>query len=407
MKIRLLLILYSFPLFFATAGLSATDKKISLNERNVKKAIKNSTQFLQKSVLPNGMFRYRINMNPKVKVKESYNIIRHAGTIYAMGMAYQFKPNKRLRAAMKNAGQYIRDEAIAPVPGKNELFAVWSKPEVSKTKPYLQAALGGAGLGLVALLQIEKIEPSFTPKETLTKLAHFICFMQKEDGSFYSKYVPSKGGWDTEWTSLYYPGEAALGLVLLYENDSKEIWLESAIRTLVYLANERKNKTKVPADHWALLATAKVLSLKGLEEKKIPKDLLIQHAIQITRKILKSQIRSSDNPALIGGFENNGKTTPTATRLEGLLAVLTFLPPDHDLHQPIQEAARQGIHFLLNAQVQKGKFRGAFPRSIIKINKDQPKAKKQYRRATEVRIDYVQHALSAMIQYMEIEKNLP
>lgn len=45
--------------------------------------------------------------------------------------------------------------------------------------------------------------------------ATFIVSMQRHDGSLFSKRVPPVGGKE----SLYYPGEAALGLIDLYELD--------------------------------------------------------------------------------------------------------------------------------------------------------------------------------------------
>ena len=87
--------------------------------------------------------------------------------------------------------------------------------------------------------------------------------MQKPNGSFYSKYIPTEGGrWD-KWKSLYYPGEAALGLLMLYELDPSPLWLKAAVDALVYLASSRAHKTEVEADHWVLLAAAKLLSIDG------------------------------------------------------------------------------------------------------------------------------------------------
>ncbi len=83
--------------------------------------------------------------------------------------------------------------------------------------------------------------------------------MQKNDGSFYSKYIPEKGGRDDSWTSLYYPGEAALGLLMLYEKDPSPEWLQGAADAMSYLSRIRYNKIIVEADHWALIATAKLL----------------------------------------------------------------------------------------------------------------------------------------------------
>lgn len=368
----------------------------------VQSATNRSARYLAKHSKEDGMFEYRINMDPTIEVKDRYNILRHAGTIYAMSMYYQLQPDDNMRSAIERAGRYLRDESIHPISGKDNMLAVWSEPDVNRSGKPLQAKLGGSGLGLVALLSLENIHPGFTPLSDLQALGRFIAYMQKEEGSFYSKYIPSMGGrWD-KWQSLYYPGEAALGLLMLYEKDASHIWIETAAKTLAHLARNRKNKTNIPADHWALLATEKILSLENNDELPVSRELLINHAIQICDAILQSQIENPERPEYDGGFSEGGRTTPTATRLEGLQAILSFLPPDHEVRKRIDSAVPRGISFLLRAQIREGEFIGAFPRAIDKMDQGTPNADKFNRRATEVRIDYVQHALSAMIQYLHL-----
>ena len=223
--------------------------------------------------------------------------------------------------------------------------------------------------------------------------------MQKQDGSFYSKYIPSTGGRDDSWTSLYYPGEAALGLVMLYEMDRFDPWFTAASRALAYLARLRKNEKVVPADHWALLATAKMLSLDKSEVAPELRTQLISHAVQICEAILAEQITDSESHILNGGFSSDGFVTATATRLEGLLAARSFLPHETELVQRIDAAVQRGAAFLLRAQIAGGDFAGGFPRAIATLAQNHSEADRFNRRATEVRIDYVQHALSALIQY--------
>ena len=363
-----------------------------------------SAEYLSKSVQEDGMFRYRINMNPAIVVPERYNILRHAAAMYALSMYYQLQPDTNVKSALERAGRYLRDESMQPVPGRENMLAIWTEPEVNRSERPRQAKLGGAGLGLVALLSLETIHPGFTPLPELQALGRFTVYLQKKDGSFYSKFIPSMGGrWD-KWRSLFYPGEAALGLIMLYQKDPSDIWIESAIRALTYLARSRQGSTDVPADHWALLATSQLLSLENFNELPVPTELLVDHAIQICETLLRGQIEDSGNPGYDGGFSEDGTTTPTATRLEGLQAALTFLPADHEIRKRINSAVPRGIVFLLHAQVKAGEFIGAIPMAIGRLDQNNQKAYVFNRRATEVRIDYVQHALSAMIQYLHLNE---
>ncbi|MGD9127084.1 MAG: hypothetical protein PVH19_06865 [Planctomycetia bacterium] len=370
----------------------------------VETATARAADFLVKVSKPNGMFQYRINMNPEVVVKPKYNILRHSGAIYAMGMQYAVKPDPKLRAAMERSAKYLRDEALAPIEGQPDTLGIWSDPKVNGSKSPRQVKLGGSGLGLVALMSMERIKPGFTPIKKLRGLGNSIVFMQRKDGGFCSKYVPSEGGLQEGWVSLYYPGEAALGLVMLYEMDRSPKWLNGACRTLEYLAKTRKGSYVVPADHWALLATARLMKISRDKRLPVSEELLINHAVQICESIMMTQDLESRDPQKYGGFVRDGRTTPTATRLEGLLAALTFIPKNHKIYPRLEKSVDAGIAFLLQSQIKSDRYQGAFPRAVATLDGYGSKVASFNRRVTEIRIDYVQHALSAMIQYREYQK---
>ena len=399
---RFIFLVLCSSFFFSLSCSIPKTKNESPQTENIQTAIKRSAKYLQKSVKENGMFEYRINIDPSINVKRKYNILRHAGAIYAMSQYLELYPQDyEMRSAIERAGKYLRDKAIEPVSGNKELLAVWSKPQVNNSGKPLQAKLGGAGLGLVALLSIEKFHPDFTPLPDLRKLGRFIIYMQKQDGSFYSKYIPSEGGLQDRWKSLYYPGEAALGLLMLYEKDNSKTWADSAYKALEYLAKSGQCKDTVQVDHWALLATEKMLSSKNFDLTQSQADLLQNHAVRICETIIDEQIISHYHPDFRGGFSIDGRVTPTSIRLEGLLAATSFIPLQYRQLSGIDRAIHRGISFLLNAQIKEGKYAGAYPRALKKIDQNSDDINKFNRRVTEIRIDYVQHALSAMIGYVD------
>ncbi|ABW66294.1 hypothetical protein [Desulfosudis oleivorans] len=365
----------------------------------VRQAVTMAANHLADQVTKNGQFVYQNNLNPKVRVAPGYNILRHAGTIYAMAMYDAAWPDKRVRAAMVKAGRYLQKEAVSPVPGKKNMSAVWSLPEVNKTGAPVQAKLGGTGLGLVALLSIEAVSPGFTPMARLGDLGRFILYMQKPEGNFYSKYIPGSGGPDDSWTSLYYPGEAAFGLVMLYEKDPDPAWLDGAVRALTFLADSRRGAVSVPEDHWALIATERLLALS--EPAAVPegtKDLLTSHAIQICTRMV-DRYENSRKPGR--KFASALSTTQVACTLEGLQAALALLPPDHLLRPRMRTVIEEGITFLIDAQVADGPHRGAIPR--MAGGSGAPLTGAGGPKATEIRIDYTQHALSALVRYAQRE----
>ena len=372
------------------------------SEKEMEVPIRLAAEYLFGVLKDDGMFEYRINTNPVVTLNRRYNILRHAGTIYALCSYLNKYPDDNQLSKTKLACRYLLDRAVGNVEDETDLKAVWSDPAVNGGNNPREAKLGGSGLGLVALMSINGIAPGFVDLKDAQALGRFIVFMQKPDGGFYSKYTPSKGGRCDDWVSLYYPGEAALGLLMLYEMDASDEWLNSAYRALAFLAESRKGSVDVPADHWALLATAKLLSLDVHPSVPVSRALLINHTEQICSAMLKEQVVGSRRSCLNGGFTLDGRTTPAATRLEGLLAARLILSKKLPVYPDIDEAIQRGISFLRNAQIKDEPYAGGIPCAVDRLKGWPWRIKNFNERSTEIRIDYVQHALSAMLEYQRI-----
>ncbi len=366
-------------------------------------AIRAAADYLVNACDSSGKFKYRVNMNPKVNVKPKYNLLRHAGTMYSLGMHERVYPDPKIRAALARSALFFR-KSLGPIPGEPDMLGVWSRPELTGKMRPDQVKLGGNGLGLVALAGVQRTIPGAVPMDEPRKMGRFIIYMQKPDGDFYSKYIPSTGGRDAGWRSLYYPGEAALGMAMLYEMDHNPAWLEAGAKAIAFLARQRTGKSRVEADHWALLATEKLLPLHDEFQMPVSRKIIIDHAVQICESMLAGRANHPAGRPEHGCFSKDGRTCPTATRLEGLLAAMRFLPESHgELKTRMLPVIRQGIRFLMRAQVRGGKYAGGIPRAIGLLPKGHRLLKKSFNsRVTEVRIDYVQHALSAFIGYREL-----
>ena len=366
-------------------------------------AIDQAAGYLVRACYLNGRFNYRINLDPDITPRRAYNILRHAGAIHALASYQQRWPRPEVLAALLRASSYLRDRHVAPLPENGALSAVWSE-DVNDS--LWEAKLGGAGLALVAFQGVETVANGATDLSQQQALGAFITYLQKKDGSFYSKYFAEDEHRSDSWTSLYYPGEAALGLLLLNRRDPNGKWISAAVQAIGHLARLRQGRRHVEPDHWALLATAQLLDswdqLGAQDGVAVTRALVIDHAAQICESMLAGLPSHPLGSPLHGSFGGDGRTTPTATRLEGLMAALTFLPDRHAaLRGRIRAAAAAGVDFLLRSQVTSGPHRGALPRAIGRLA-DQPAESPFNRRATEVRLDYVQHALSAWIQFLEL-----
>jgi hypothetical protein len=353
-------------------------------------AIGTAAAYLERSCDARGRFAYSVDTDSG-KVSRSYNIVRHAGAIYAFAMLNRFHPHANAANAMLRASEFMRENYISR-DARSDAPAVWSRPVPANR----EAELGAAGLALVALAGVQQAKPGSIPSETLQGIGKFVLFLQRPDGSFYSKYRADTGP-VLEWQSLYYPGEAILGLVSLYQSDRSQKWLNAAAKGLGYLVASRKGSQELPPDHWALIATAEFLPYYQQNSCSVSRSDIVQHAMRICNRFLKEQITKSSDDRLIGGFDPAGRTTPTAIRLEGLLAALEFLPPGETaLRGRIKEAVDRGIDFLLRAQITSGPYAGGMPESALKPKSVVFRADPQ---AYKVRIDYVQHSLCAWLRY--------
>ncbi len=220
-----------------------------LTPAQVTAAIDRSAAYLSRVCDADGRFTYRVDLDPAITPESRYNILRHAGAIYALAQEHDRSQTGDVKHALLRAGSYLK-QTIQPVAGNRHMQAVWSLPELNETATPRQAKLGGTGLGLIALLSLERVEPGFTPMDDLRCLGRFLLFMQKADGSFYSKFYPDDGGRNDQWASMYYPGEAALALLMLYERDPQPQWLGGAAKALGHLARTGQQHPKTLPDQW-------------------------------------------------------------------------------------------------------------------------------------------------------------
>lgn len=286
--------------------------------------------------------------------QEDYNLLRHNGAIYSLALSYERSRsrggsgsggsgnggtdnnNDAVIAAMQRAVAYLKHETL-PVPsgtdGHNFLpdqLAPWERSDDKDPESTPRTAkLGGAGLALIAMGYMEHIVPGTTDTEYLRQVGNFIAALQNPDtGSFTCKYSYQKGAPDASWVSLYYPGEAALGMAVLAEleeptSDLRDKWVSVGTKALLYLEMLRRDQDlgDIEADHWALLATARILPLLLLDDSSSTVDywLVYSHGVRVAR----SMVAWNNNPPgrLIehsGCFTFDRRTCPTATRLEGL-----------------------------------------------------------------------------------------
>jgi len=334
-------------------------------------AARDAAGWLTSRIRDDGRFRYR--SDSAGRPLPGYNTVRHAGSLWALSAQAEADPASAaaLREPATRASRFLEHCCLRPLPGRADRLALWSSAEGDP----LEAKLGAAGLALAAWSDRRRRgEPAPTLDE-LRALAAFIVDQQQPDGRFIAKYIVDAP--DDRWQSLYYPGEAALGLLALARVDDDPRWRAAAARALLHLAKTRIDSGDWPPDHWALIATAELL--RQPFEKSAP---LLRQVREVAERLLAAQ-------ATDGSFDPLRRSAPAATRLEALLAADQVLGADDPaLRQRLREAIDRGSQFLLAIRRLDGAQRGAVPRAAI--DSADP-------RADELRIDDTQHALSVWL----------
>lgn len=366
---------------------------------DVSEAIELSITYLVNATKQDGQFIYSVNRQYWMQANTKYNILHHAGVLHALVDAYQYRPDEELLSAILNASHFLKSRSMAPVAGRDDMLGIWTLPLGRAADTPRQIKLGATGLGLAALVGVEQLKSETTPLSDLRKLGRFLLYMQRPDGSFYAKFIPSEGGKSDRWTSLYYPGEAALGLLMLNDIDPDRRWLDAATKALAHLIRHHDSTT---VDQWLLIAAAKLLSIKEYPATLLPRKRIIQYTTRVCERILEEQILYAGNSKYVGGYSTDGRTTPTAIRIEGLYAALNILGDrDPILSNTISSSIQEAMDFLLQAQIAKGRYIGGMPRTVA------TSPGRRNSRSGEIRIDYVQHALNAMIQYKVTPRKSP
>lgn len=377
---------------------------VAVDPQAVHSGILAAVGYIQRANDEQGRFAYSINTTPEGPTGAGYSMLRHAGTIYALGMAQSAAPDSQTVRTMQAAASFMRRCCLTRFDHPAQMVGLWEPPGLGLTaadRP--EYKLGGAGLALAALVSLEAVSPGAVDAEEMRGLASFGQFLQRWNGEFDAKYVPGGVGRTQDGWVMFYPGEMVLGWLMLYERDptARDLF-DSAVAALSHVARERAVAGTAPADHWAMLATAQLFRLAERDRLPIPREALLNHALQVCHTMLEAAYGPVPSAAMDGTLVTGGRgeVTPTATRLEALLAALVFLPPSHPITPHVVSAVHRGMAFVLRAQLKDGPHAGGIPRATgllpLGSSADAPKFNAM---ATEVRIDYVQHALSALVQY--------
>lgn len=340
--------------------------------------------YLVRMTKPDGRYVYRYDPERDEEL-DGYNILRHAGTTYSLLELYEATGNEIYLRTADRALRYLIKHVVT-CPDREEYRCVQERNEIK---------LGGNGLGLLAFSKYVELTGDEEMLMEAQRLAGWIKATQNEEGEF-PIHKMNLLGEASDFTSGYYPGEAIFALTRLYELDQNEEWMDVAHKGALWLIEVRdgeKTINELEHDHWLLYGLNELYQHQEDER-------YVEHAEKIVEAISASQHRGliGEKANWNGGFYDPPRSTPTATRSEGLIASYKLFTQAQrtDLAERAFSVLEDAIAFELSTQVT--------PVSRQRLSLSSRSLGGFYKGigAYEIRIDYVQHNISALLGYDSI-----
>ncbi len=336
-------------------------------------------EYLKQSVGTDGRFVYEYLAKTDVE-SHKYNILRHAGTTYSMLELYEQDPDLELLEAAQRALTYLARATRIPHGSDATRACVVEDGD---------AKLGGAALAVIAFAKYTEVATDARYVPLIHRLADWIRDQQDAYGTFCHHKYDHDSGKPSTFRSEYYPGEALLALVRAHRLTPEAGWLDAALKgaeALITIRDGGVATEDLIHDHWLLYALNEIQAETGSE-------LLLKHGSRIAETIENHQRKHARWKDWAGSYYDPPRSTPTATRSEGLAAAFELLRRNgrEDEASRALDALRRGVRFQLQTQ-----FR---PESSLHLRKPWRALGGFHRSLTDysVRIDYVQHNISAIL----------
>jgi hypothetical protein len=357
-----------------------------LTRENLDASIFAASQYLANQVKVDGSFRYEIDPFTNQDMP-GYSWPRHAGATWFLAQAAQHTHARRVGESAKLAAMYMIESASLRC-GTRRCIGDGNEPNV-----------GSSALGLLAI--VELVETGLAPElaRVATELADFIRSQQRPDGEFMHVFDIAKGQ-PIDIQQAYYTGEAALALSHAHRITRDPRDLDAAERALAFLVYRPFWAIGMHyiwgTEHWTCQAMQDLW-------QRVPNPKALEFCMEWQSFNRSQTVREGDFAGVAATDPYVAvRFTPTASRMEAAVATLEAarladLPAERV--DELEQGLRRSLRLLLNVQFVPGPshlmqspltMHGGFPGGSV----DQ-----------RVRIDYPQHAGSALLHYRKLLGN--
>ncbi len=359
----------------------------NLNRDEVKEAIVAGARYLAREVSNQGRFRYTVQA-PANRELPGYDWPRHAGATYFLAQVAGLTHDPLLADACRRAASLLRGGALSSCGG---LPCVGDEPVV---------ALGSSALALLAFAEIveRNIDPGY--RAIVIDMARFVRSQQRPDGEFMHDY-DRRAGRPIDRQGLYYSSEATLALARAYPITQDPADLDGAVRGLRHLVGPAwsffGDRYYFGEEHWTCQAIAALWPYA-------PDAKALDFCLRWQAFGRKLQQREGDSYFDADGAIGVGpvvtpRLTPVASRCEAAVATLDVARRSGVSAEELavlDAQLRRALALLVRQQFRPG-LRHLF-KSPADVHGAMPGSEVDW----ELRIDYTQHAGSAMVRWLEV-----
>jgi hypothetical protein len=351
-----------------------------------------AARYLARGVSPAGRFRYLVDAATN-RTLSGYDWPRHAGATYFLAQAAAFAHQQGAldadeigRAALR-AADLLRTGALVTC-GSHECIGDGDPLEI-----------GSAALTTMAFAEIVStgLDPSY--ERHVRALSELILSLQRPDGEF--MHQVRRDGTPIDVQLPYFSGEAALALTRANALTGDARYLEGARRAVAYLVGPAwhffGNRYYFAEEHWTCQAGSELWG-------RAPNPTALDFCLRWQDFNRSVQLRAGDcvldcDGALGVGPLVTPRYTPVASRCEAGIATLDAAVRAHvataetsilreQIRRSLALLVRQQLHGQLeHLMANPAAVRGAMPGSEVDW---------------QLRIDYAQHAGSAMLRWLSL-----
>ena len=370
----------------------------ALDREAVKAAVHDAAAYLARGVDEQGRFRYLVDAIHDQSLG-GYSWPRHGGATYFLAQAAALFDDATFRYACLRSAARLRDDMMKDC-GANKCIADGD-----------DANVGSAALALIAFTEIVRTGADESYRRPAVQLARFLRAQQRPDGELMHEFDLATGK-PVDVQYMYFTGEASLALARAHRITGDPEDLRAASRALSRLSGQGwsffGSRYYFNEEHWTCQAVADLW-------ERAPDPDALAFCLRWHEYQQRLQHEDGDSPFDAEGSFGFGpfvtpRVTPASSRGEAAAAALEVMTRDPsagggggggaERHARtaalLDDELRRAVAFVARAQLRPGprhlfahpdEVRGAFPGSAIDL---------------QLRIDYVQHAGSMMIRWLEL-----